>query len=143
MKVREAMSHPVQIALPDHTIQQAAQSMLDIDSGMLPVGDKDRLIGVITDRDIALRAVANGKGPHTPVRAVMSSEVMYCYDDEDIEHVARNMGELQVRRLPVVSRDKELVGVLSLADVATLHSGGTAGGALTNISQPGGKHTHE
>ncbi|MBS0222291.1 MAG: CBS domain-containing protein [Proteobacteria bacterium] len=141
MQVREAMSSPVQITLPSHTIQQAAQFMLECDSGVLPVGDKDRLIGMITDRDIALRAVANGKGPQTPVRDVMSNEVMYCFEDEDIEHVARNMGELQVRRLPVVSRDKELVGILSLGDVATLHGSGTAGGALNDISQPGGQHT--
>lgn len=115
--------------------------MLKVDSGVLPVGDEDRLVGMITDRDIALRAVAGGKGPQTPVRDVMSRDVMYCFDDEDIEHVARSMGELQLRRLPVVNRDKELVGILSLADVATLHGGGTAGGALGDISQPGGKHT--
>jgi CBS domain-containing protein len=141
MQVREAMSSPVQITLPGHTIQQAAQLMLEVDAGVLPVGDEDRLVGMITDRDIALRAVAGGKGPQTPVRDVMSREVMYCFDDEDIEHVAHSMGELQVRRLPVVNREKELVGILSLGDVATLHGGGTAGGALGDISQPGGKHT--
>lgn len=141
MQVREAMSAPVQIALPNQTIQQAAQFMLEIDAGVLPVGDGNRVVGMITDRDIALRAIANGKGPQTPVRDVMTGEVMYCFEDEDIEHVAHNMGELQVRRLPVVNRDKELVGILSLGDVATLHGSGTAGGALGDISQPGGKHT--
>jgi CBS domain-containing protein len=135
------MSTPVQIVLPNHTIQQAAQLMLQVDSGALPVGDRDRLVGMITDRDIALRAVAGGKGPETLVRDVMSGEVMYCFDDEDIEHVAHNMGELQVRRLPVVNRDKELVGILSLGDVATLHGSGAAGSALGDISQPGGAHT--
>jgi CBS domain-containing protein len=142
MQVREAMSTPVQITLPNHTIQQAAQLMLEVDSGVLPVGHKDRLVGMITDRDIALRAVAGGKGPQTPVRDVMTDEVMYCFDDEDIEHVAHNMGELQLRRLPVVNREKELVGILSLGDVATLHGSGAAGIALGDISQPGGKHTH-
>ncbi len=142
MQVREAMSSPVQITLPNHTIQEAAQFMLDVDSGVLPVGDGDRLVGMITDRDIALRAVAGGKGPQTRVRDVMTGEVMYCYEDEDVEHVAYNMGELQVRRLPVVNRDKELVGILSLGDIATLHGSGTAGSALGDISQPGGKHSH-
>ncbi|SKA27359.1 CBS domain-containing protein [Enhydrobacter aerosaccus] len=142
MQVREAMSTPVTLATPDQTIQQAARLMLEADSGVLPVGDKERLVGMITDRDIALRAVASGKGPKTPVREVMTGEVKYCFEDEDIEHVARNMGEEQVRRLPVVDRDKKLVGILSLGDVATLHSGGAAGTALGDISHPGGKHSH-
>jgi CBS domain-containing protein len=96
------------------------------------------LVGVITDRDIAIRAVAEGKGPDTKVRDVMSQEqVMYCYDDEELSHVAQNMAENQVRRLPVVNRDKRLVGIVSLGDVATSASQTTAGKAVKGVSKPG------
>ena len=97
MKIKERMSTDVRIAKPDQTIREAAQAMAEVDSGVLPVGENDRLVGMITDRDIAIRAVAEGKGPDTPVREVMSSDVKYCYDDEDLEHVARNMGDIQVQ----------------------------------------------
>jgi len=98
-------------------------------------------VGVITDRDIAIRAVAEGKGPDTPVRDVMSNEqVMYCYEDEELSHVAQNMAENQVRRLPVVDRDKRLVGIVSLGDVATSGSQNTAGKAVKGVSKPGPTH---
>jgi CBS domain-containing protein len=105
------------------------------------VGENDRLVGMITDRDIAVRAVAHGKDPLTPVREAMSLEVKYCFDDEDTSEIARNMGDLQVRRLPVVNREKRLVGILSLGDLATKDAGRRAGAALSNIAQPGGDHT--
>lgn len=140
MKVRDAMTPDVAIAHPDHTIEVAARLMSDLDTGALPVGEDDRLIGMVTDRDIALRAVAQGKGPATVVREVMTEDVKYCFADEDTEHVARNMGEQRVRRLPVVSRDKRLVGILSLADIATNQTK-PAGQALAGISQPGGPHS--
>src|SRR4051812_49860114 len=117
MKVSEAMTRDVCVARPDLSIQEAAKLMADIDAGVLPVGENDRLVGMITDRDIALRAVAQGKGPQTAVRKVMTSDVRYCFEDEDTD-VARNMGDQQVRRLPVVNRDKRLVGILSLGDLA-------------------------
>ena len=141
MKVSEAMTRDARITMPDHTIQQAAQVMAEIDAGFLPVGDNDRLIGMITDRDIAVRAVAAGKGPQTKVRDVMTLDVRYCFEDEDLRAVTKNMGEQQVRRLPVVNRDKRLVGVLSLADVAKQGSNGAAARALGKIAQPGGQHT--
>jgi CBS domain-containing protein len=122
-------------------IQDAAKLMSEIDAGVLPVGDNDRLVGMITDRDIAVRAVAQGKGPQTPVREVMTAEVKYCFDDEDTEHVARSMSDQQVRRLPVVNRDKRLVGILSLGDLAIMQGGAPAGEALAGISQPGGQHS--
>lgn len=142
MRVSEAMTRDVCVARPDHTIEDAARMMLAIDAGLLPVGDEDRLIGMITDRDIAVRAVAEGKGPKTEVQEVMTADVKYCFEDEDTAHVVRNMGEQQVRRLPVVDRDKRLVGILSLADVAAHEADGRkAGKALREISQPGGEHS--
>src|SRR5262249_44521316 len=121
------------------TIQEAARTMARTDAGALPVGENDRLVGMITDRDIAVRAVAEGKGPETKVRDVMSAEVKYCFDNQEVDKVARNMGDIKVRRLPVVDRDKGLVGILSLGDLAV---GGAkkTGEALSNISQPGGDH---
>jgi CBS domain-containing protein len=141
MRVSEAMTRDVRVARPDQMIQDAAKLMSEIDAGVLPVGDNDRLVGMITDRDIAVRAVAQGKGPQTPVREVMTAEVKYCFDDEDTEHVARSMSDQQVRRLPVVNRDKRLVGILSLGDLAIMQGGAPAGEALAGISQPGGQHS--
>ena len=96
---------------------------------------------MITDRDIAIRGVAEGKGPDARIREVMSTEVKYCFDDEDAEEVLRNMSELKVRRLPVVNRDKRLVGIISLGDLAVNGEAAQAGAALGGISQPGGEHS--
>jgi CBS domain-containing protein len=143
MRVSEAMKRDVKLARPDQTIQEAAKLMCDIDAGVLPVGDNDRLVGMITDRDIAVRAVARGKGPETVVRDVMSAEVKYCFEDEEVEHVARNMGNQQLRRLPVLNRDKRLVGILSLGDVAITQAAdkATVGEVLRGISKTGGEHS--
>src|SRR5262245_25602386 len=129
MKVSEAMTRDVRVANPNETIRDVARVMAEINAGVLPVGENDRLVGMITDRDIALRAVAEGKAPSTKVRDVMSQEVLYCYDDQDVDEVARNMGDVQVRRLPVVNRDKRLVGIISLGDVACTEGGDVAGEA--------------
>lgn len=136
MKVSEAMTSDVHTVRPDQTIQQAARLMADLDAGVVPVEENDRLIGMLTDRDIAVRAVAQGKKPDTPVREAMTAEVRYCYDDEDCAVVAQMMGELQIRRLPVINRDKRLVGIVSLGDLSTLYSSGSAGGALGHVSEP-------
>ena len=141
MQVSEIMTRDVCVARPDHTIEDAARMMLAIDAGLLPVGNDDRLVGTITDRDITVRAIAEGKGPRTPVSEVMSGEVRYCYEDEDTAHVAQNMGELQIRRMPVLNRDKRLVGILSLADLAQAERGQRVANALRQIAQPGGEHT--
>ena len=141
MLVKEAMSREVKIVAPNQPLQEAARIMLDIDVGALPVGENDKLVGMITDRDIAVRGVAAGKAPTTCVREVMSRDVRYCYEDEDTAHVARNMAEQQVRRLPVVDRNKRLVGILSLADLATSAKTGQATAALSGISQAGGAHS--
>ena len=141
MKVKEAMTRDVRVANPDETVQQAARMMASLDAGVLPVGDKDRLVGMITDRDIAIRGVAQGKGPDAKVRDVMTEDVKYCFDDQDLEEVTQNMGDIQVRRLPVVNRDKRLVGILSLGDIAATHEGIATAEALNKISRPGGEHT--
>ena len=141
MKVREAMTHDVCLTSPDQTICDAAKVMAAIDAGALPVEQDDRLVGVITDRDIAVRAVAEGKSPDTKVRDVMSREVLYCFDDQDLDAVIRNMGAVKVRRLPVVSRDKRLVGIISLADLARHHAATMEEKALRDLSQPGGAHS--
>jgi len=89
------MTSEVRIVSPDQTIKEAAKIMADIDAGVLPVGENDRLVGIITDRDIAIRGVAEGKGPDAKVREIMSKEVKYCFEDEDIDDVLENMGDLR------------------------------------------------
>ena len=141
MRVSEAMTREVRVATPGQSIRDVAKIMDEINAGAIPVGENDRLVGMITDRDIAIRAVALGKGPDTPVREVMSKErVLYCYDDEDLDHVASNMSEEQVRRLPVVNRDKRLVGIVSLGDVA-VNETRAATKAVKGVSKPGGQHS--
>jgi CBS domain-containing protein len=140
-KVSECMTRDVRTISPDKTLRDAACLMAEMDAGALPVGENDRLIGMVTDRDIAVRGVAAGKGPDTCVRDVMTCEIKYCYEDEDIEHVSRNMGEEQIRRLPVMSRDKRLVGIISLGDIACSHQKDrVVGEVLGDISRSGGAH---
>ena len=141
MRVSEIMSRDVRVASPRQSIQEAAAIMAEIDAGIVPVGENDHLVGMITDRDIAVRAVAKGKGPETSIDDVMTRDVKYCYEDEDSEHVLDNLGDLQIRRVPVVSRDKRLVGIVSLGDLANQSANGHAGAALAEISRPGGQHS--
>src|SRR3954462_12879993 len=141
MKVSEAMTRDVRVASPEETIRQAAKMMASLDAGVLPVGEDDHLIGMITDRDIAIRGIAQGKGPKTKGREVMTKDVKYCFDDQEVEEVTRNMANIQVRRLPVINHDKRLVGILSLSDIATSHEAIEAAEALSGISQPGGQHS--
>jgi len=140
MKVSEIMTRDVRLLSPDQTIREAASLMADIDVGSLPVGDNDRLVGMITDRDIVIRAVAQGKSADTKVADVMSKEILYCVDTDEIDDVARNMGKAQVRRLPVVNSDKRLVGIVSLGDLARNDDPATIGRTVTKVSTPGGKH---
>ena len=138
MRVSEAMTRDVRVANPGQSIRDVAKIMAEIDAGSLPVGENDRLVGMITDRDIAIRAIAEGKGPDTPVREVMSTEqVLYCFEDEDLSHVAENMADNQVRRLPVMNREKRLVGIVALGDVAKKEKK-AATKAVTGVSKPGG-----
>jgi CBS domain-containing protein len=141
MRVAEVMTRDVRLIEPTQTIRDAAQLMAELDAGIMPVREGDRLVGMITDRDIAVRAVAQGRGPDTPVREVMTDEVKYCFEDEDTAAVERNMAEIQVRRLPVLTRDKRLVGILSLGDLAMSDKASKVGAAVAGISQPGGQHS--
>jgi CBS domain-containing protein len=141
MKVSKCMTRDVELVRPTQTIREAAQMMADLDAGALPVQQDDRLVGMITDRDIAVRAVAQGKSPETPVRDVMSPELLYCFDDQEIEDVSRNMGEVKVRRLPVVNRDKRLVGIISIGDLALKEEQTLTGSTLARISKTGGNHS--
>ncbi len=140
MKISNIMSRDVQIIGPDQTLREAASVMEKLDAGALPLGERDKLVGMITDRDIAIRAVAQGKGPDAKVRDAMSHEIKYCFEDEEVDHIAENMAELQVRRLPVMNRDKRLVGIVSLGDLATEGSLPKTARALHGISQRGGAH---
>lgn len=142
MKVSEVMSRQVELASPDDSIQRAAQMMARLDDGVLPVGEGERLVGMITDRDIAIRGVGEGRNPaDTSVNEVMTREVRYCFEDDEVQSVAENMAQLQVRRLPVLNRDKRLTGIVSLGDIARDHEPRHAGSALRDISQKGGRHT--
>jgi CBS domain-containing protein len=136
MLVREIMTPDVRVAAPDDTLQHAAAIMEHDDFGVLPVGENGQLVGMLTDRDITIRAVARGLSPaQCKVREVMSSEVRYVHDDDTAEDAARVMSELQVRRLPVIDRAKKLVGIVSLGDLAITEPE-PAGVALNSISQP-------
>ena len=118
MRVSEIMTRDVHLASPNDTITAVARQMAENDIGFMPVGDDDRLIGMITDRDIVVRGVADGMDPQARVADIMTTDVKYCFDDDEVDDVARNMGDIQVRRLPVVNHDKQLVGIVSLADAA-------------------------
>ena len=136
-QLKDLMSRDVKVISPDMTIAQAAIQMRDGDFGMMPVGEDDRMIGTISDRDIAIRAVAEGKEAATKVRDVMSDGIAWIYEDDSVENAAKLMSERQVRRLPVVNRDKRLVGIVALGDFAVESSEiRPAAEALAKISQP-------
>ena len=117
-KIKDVMSRDVQVISPDATIAEAARRMRDGDFGMMPVGANDRMVGAISDRDIAVRAVAEGLDGKAKVRDVMSDGIHWVYDDESVEHASQLMAQHQIRRLPIVNRDKRLVGIVALGDVA-------------------------
>lgn len=139
MNVSECMNTNVQICNPQTSLREAAQLMKKIDAGILPVGQDDRLVGMISDRDIAIRAVAAGLEPDAPIQEAMTQDICYCYEDEDINQVAANMGEMKVRRMPVLNRDKRLVGIISLGDLSKA-DGAKVGAPLGAITTPGGLH---
>jgi len=128
MKVSKCMTRDVQLATPTQSIRDAARMMLELDAGALPVQQDDRL-------------VAAGKSPETPIREIMSREVLYCYDDQELKDIARNMGEVKVRRLPVLNRDKRLVGIVSLGDLSQKEDPSLTASAVANISKRGGRHS--
>ena len=140
MKVSEVMTRDVQTVRPDQPVQQAASFMLSADAGSIPVTDGGRLIGMITDRDIAVRGIALGYGPDTPVRELMTDEVICVREDDDVDDVASKMSEAQVRRLPVIDDQERLCGIVSLGDLSRDAGEDAASEALQGVSEPGGKH---
>jgi CBS domain-containing protein len=136
MRVQDVMSRDVMVVSPWESLKTAARRMADLDVGALPVGDEGRLIGMVTDRDMVIRGLAIGKGPTAKVGDVMTPDVKYCFADQLVDEIAANMADVQVRRLMVVDRDKQLVGILALGDIATSDEVGRAGYALSGISRP-------
>jgi CBS domain-containing protein len=140
MKISEVMTREVQTVSPDQPVQEAANFMLNADAGSIPVTDGDRLIGMITDRDIAVRGIAKGYGPDTPVRELMTDDLIVVRMDDDVEEAASKMSEAQVRRLPVIDSDERLCGIVSLGDLARETDDECAHEALEGVSEPGGQH---
>jgi len=140
MKASEVMTRDVQTVRPDQPVREAASFMLSADAGSIPVIDGDRLIGMITDRDIAVRGVAKGYGPDTPVRELMTNDIICARDDDDVDDIASKMSEAQVRRLPVIDQDERLCGIVSLGDLSRDADEDTAAEALEGVSEPGGRH---
>lgn len=136
-QIKEVMGRDVQVISPDATIAEAARCMADGDFGMMPVSENDRMVGAISDRDIAVRGVARGLDGNAKVREVMSSGICWAYEDDTVDRAAEIMSQNQVRRLPIVNRDKRLVGILALSDLATTKDEQQpATEALCGISEP-------
>ena len=140
MKVSEVMTRDVQTVSPDQPVQQAASFMLSADAGSIPVTQGDRLIGMITDRDIAVRGVAKGYGPDTPVRELMTDDIVTARLDDDTDDIAARMSSAQVRRLPVIDDEERLCGIVSLGDLTQKASDSAAEQALEGVTEPGGDH---
>jgi len=140
MKVSEAMNRGAHIVSAGDPLKKAARIMAEEDVGFLPVEEDGRLVGMITDRDIVTRVVARGKNGDARVRDAMTRDVKYCFEDEELEDVIENMADIQVRRMPVMSKEKRLVGVLSLADVARAYSPDAVGVAFSGVVSAGGQH---
>lgn len=141
MQVKDVMTPTVDLADPNMKARDAARKMREDDVGALPVGENDRLVGMVTDRDVAMRAVAGeGSAENTAVRDVMSKGVYYCFEDEPLQRAGELMAEHQVHRLPVLNRDKRLVGIIAMADLARNGDEGQQAAmiALQGISQPSG-----
>ena len=137
MKLREIMSDHVEVIHPDDSLQTAAEKMRDRDIGFLPVCDGDRLIGVLTDRDLITRALADGLEAKAILgRDLVTSPAIYCFDDQSVEEAAKLMHDNQIRRLVVLSRDKQMVGVISLGDLAMTASDKLTGDVLQSVSEP-------
>ncbi len=140
MRISDVMTREVATVRPDQTAREAATFMLNADAGSIPVTEGDKLIGMITDRDIAIRGIACGHGPDTPVRELMSSGIVCARIDDNVEDVATRMSEAQVRRLPVIDESEKLVGIVSLGDLSRETDDESAHQALEGVSAPGGQH---
>ncbi|WP_431096351.1 CBS domain-containing protein [Polaromonas aquatica] len=133
-KIKDVMTRQVDVISPDASIAEAAQRMRTGDFGLLPVGENDRMIGAVSDRDIVVRAVAEGKAADTRVREVMSEGILWAYDDDSVEDAVKIMSKHQVRRLPIINHDKRLVGIVALGDLAVNKELQPAAKALAGIS---------
>ena len=133
--IRDLMTSNVETVSPDHTAKDAAAFMLSADTGSIPVCENDKVIGMITDRDIAVRGIANGKGPDCSVRDLMTSDVICARDTDDAHQIAHKMGQAQVRRLPVLDASDKLVGMVSLGDLSREAETSAASEALEGVSK--------
>ncbi len=138
MRVSEIMHKGCQYLASSDKVAQAAQIMANHDLGVVPIAENEKLVGMVTDRDIVVRGIAQGRDLNSAtVGDLMTDEVYYCYDDQECQEVAHNMSEMQIRRMPVVNREKELVGIVSLGDLATRGPQAAATDALQGVSEPG------
>lgn len=136
MQIKEIMTPQVEYIHPDTTIKEAAAKMKQLNVGIMPVEENDRLVGMITDRDIAIRSSAEGQDPKTQkVRDVMTKKVVYCYEDDSVEQVGKLMQEHQIRRLIILNRNKRLVGICSLGDLALTAQNQLSGEVLEKVSE--------
>jgi len=133
--IAEVMTTDVEVVRPEETLRDAARAMADLDVGSLPVCDGRRMIGMVTDRDITVRGVAEGKGPDAPIRDVMTDDVVWCTDTDSVDEVLQQMSDAQVRRIPVVDKDRQLVGIVALGDIA-LEEEDDVDETLRDISMP-------
>lgn len=135
-QIKDVMSSNFKFMAPDSPVSKVAEQMRDMDCGFMPLAENDKMVGMITDRDITIRAVAEGKNPaEVKARDIMTAKTYYCYDDQDVEEVCNNMGEIQVRRLPVVNRQKRLVGIVSMGDLAQSASRPNVGQTVQQITE--------
>ena len=134
-KISEVMTTNVKVVRPDETVQNAARMMADMDVGAIPVCDGKRLQGMVTDRDITIRATAEGRGGNTPVRDVMTADVVWCTEQDDTQEVLNRMADAQIRRIPVVDQDRNLIGIVALGDLA-VEDEENVDEALRDISMP-------
>ena len=137
MQLSQILTRNPEVISPDTSVKEAAQRMRSMDVGSLPVCDGRRLLGMVTDRDITIRITAEGRDPSsTPVQEAMTPDIQYVFADQDVRDAAKIMREQQIRRLPVLDREKRLVGIVSLGDIATTGQDQLSGDALESISQP-------
>ncbi len=139
MKISDLMTTELETVTPEQTAKEAAGFMLSADTGSIPVCDNGKVIGMITDRDIAVRGIAKGRGPETSVRDLMSKDIVCAREDDDVASIAQKMSDSQVRRLPVVDANQKLVGMISLGDLSREADDGAANKALEGVSAPGGQ----
>jgi CBS domain-containing protein len=139
-QLKNVMTRDVKTVSPDATAQEAASFMLSADTGSIPVCENEKVIGMVTDRDIAVRAIAEGRGPDCSVRDLMSENIICARDTDDVQAVAQQMSDAQVRRLPVVDADDRLVGMVSLGDLSRESQQSAAATALEGVTAPGGQH---